>query len=182
MRVLIAPESRSGKRAPTDRSVPPRLVATLGVTITLALVLLLPASVAAHARLDRSLPAVDAVVESTPIEVRIWTSQELTLSGNRIQVTDAAGTRVDNDDARVDQSDPNRKQLAVSLQPLAPGAYLVTYTLASAEDGHSATDTFTFTLADTNITNEGATVEEIVATDGWGPGDAAVLSDSNASR
>jgi methionine-rich copper-binding protein CopC len=100
----------------------------------------------AHARLETANPAPDALVTEPLAELRVWTTQELTLSGNDLVVTDASGLRVDNADARVDQTDPNRKQLVASLQPLAAGAYTVTYTLTSAEDGHSYTDSYVFTV------------------------------------
>ena len=99
----------------------------------------------AHARLEAATPAPDAVV-APPSEVRIWFTQELTLSGNDIAVTDPAGARLDNVDARVDQTDPNRKQLVVTLQPLPAGTYLVTYTARSADDGHDYTDSYAFTV------------------------------------
>jgi methionine-rich copper-binding protein CopC len=100
----------------------------------------------AHARLERANPAPEAVIDTPPSEIRIWTTQELTLSGNAVAVLDAEGNRVDNGDARVDQSDPNRKQIAVTVPPLANGTYTVNFTLSSAEDGHSADDSYWFTI------------------------------------
>lgn len=104
----------------------------------------LPAS--AHARLARAEPAPGATILRAPSEVRIWTTQELTLSGNAMVVTDAAGARVDNGDARVDQTDPNRKQLVVSLSPLSSGTYTVSFTTSSAEDGDKFSDSFWFVV------------------------------------
>jgi len=102
--------------------------------------------VSAHSRLDRAEPAPDAVLAAGPAEIRIWFTQELTLSGNDLTVSDASGTRVDNLDAHVDQSDPDRKQLVVSTAPLTSGTYTVTWTSSSAEDGHPGTDSYTFTI------------------------------------
>jgi copper transport protein len=103
-------------------------------------------SVSAHSRLDRAEPAPDTTLASSPAEVRLWFSQELTLSGNDITVSDASGTRVDNVDAHVDQSDPDRKQLVVTTATLGTGTYAVTWTSSSAEDGHPATDAYTFSV------------------------------------
>jgi copper transport protein len=100
----------------------------------------------AHSRLERASPAPEAVIDTPPSEIRIWGTQELTLSGNSVAVLDAAGNRVDNGDARVDQSDPSRKQIAVTVPPLANGTYTVNFTLSSAEDGHAANDSYWFTL------------------------------------
>jgi methionine-rich copper-binding protein CopC len=122
-----------------------RILATL--MIGLFVFAVAPAgSVRAHARLDRANPAPESTIDTPPTEIRIWTTQELTLSGNSVVVLDAAGNRVDNDDARVDQSDPNRKQISVTVPSLSNGTYTVNFTLSSAEDGHSADDTYWFTL------------------------------------
>jgi methionine-rich copper-binding protein CopC len=121
---------------------------TLFGTLTIAVLLLFSVTAEralAHARLEAASPAPDAVV-APPSELRIWFTQELTLSGHDIVVTDAAGTRLDNADARVDQTDPNRKQLVVTLQPLPAGTYLVTYTARSADDGHDYTDSYSFSV------------------------------------
>jgi methionine-rich copper-binding protein CopC len=117
-------------------------------TLTIATLLLFSVTAEralAHARLESANPAPDTVVAPPP-ELRIWFTQELTLSGNDIVVTDAAGSRLDNADARVDQTDPNRKQLVVTLQPLPAGTYLVTYTARSADDGHDYTDSYSFAV------------------------------------
>jgi methionine-rich copper-binding protein CopC len=123
----------------------PRILALLLLAAG-ALLALPRTDVLAHARLETSNPAPDALVTEPLSELRVWATQELTLSGNDLVVTDVTGLRVDNGDAHVDQTDPNRKQLVASLQPLAAGAYTVTYTLSSAEDGHSYTDTYLFTV------------------------------------
>jgi methionine-rich copper-binding protein CopC len=111
-----------------------------------AVVLALPSGAGAHARLERAEPSPDATVSVAPVEVRIWTTEELTLSGNKIVVTDASGVRVDNDDARVDQSVANRKQMFVSLGALANGTYTVGYTTSSADDGHVWESSYSFTV------------------------------------
>jgi copper resistance protein C len=100
----------------------------------------------AHARPVQSDPAPDSIVAAVS-EVRIWFTQELTLRGNDIVVSDALGNRVDNADAAVDQTDPDRKQVVASVQPLVDGTYTVTWTSSSAEDGHPATESFVFSVA-----------------------------------
>src|SRR5215211_3726469 len=110
------------------------------LALSAALLIALPHDDAlAHARLAQATPAPDAVLAESPPEVRIWMTQELMLGGTTLAVGDVAGLRVDAGDPRVDQADPDRKQLVVSLPPLGPGTYSVTYTTVSAEDG----DTFT---------------------------------------
>ena len=116
------------------------------VIVALLLVATTAERVQAHARLEAANPGPDAVVPVAPAEVRIWFTQELTLRGHDIAVTDASGVRLDNADAQIDQTDPDRKQLFATLQPLPPGTYLVTYTARSAEDGHDYVDSYSFTV------------------------------------
>lgn len=119
----------------------------LTITLCILLLLLVPGGhLHAHARLDRSAPAAGATLDQPPVEVRIWATQELRLSGNALSVADSDGNQVDNGDGRVDQSDRNRKQLVVSLPQLSSGTYTVTFTTSSAEDGHDFTGSFIFTL------------------------------------
>jgi methionine-rich copper-binding protein CopC len=114
--------------------------------ITICALASFPSAALAHARLSQASPAPDGSVAGLG-EVRIWFTQELTLRGNDIVVTDEAGNRVDNADAHVDQSDPDRKQLVASVPSLPDGPYTVTWTSQSAEDGDSATDSYSFSIA-----------------------------------
>jgi methionine-rich copper-binding protein CopC len=128
------------------------------ILVTLAFSLLLLGVVpggdaSAHARLERANPAPEATIDMPPSEIRIWATQELTLSGNTVVVLDAEGNRVDNGDARVDQNDPNRKQIAVTVPALVNGTYTVNFTLSSAEDGHSADDSYWFAVEAAGATN-----------------------------
>ena len=124
-----------------------RLLLTI-FALSVALVVGLPnQSALAHARLEQASPAPDAVLALSPPEVRIWMTQELMLNGSGITVSDAAGLQVDSGDAHVDQTDPDRKQLVVTLPPLGAGTYTVTYTTVSAEDGDTFTDAFSFMVS-----------------------------------
>lgn len=123
-----------------------RQLLTLWALGVIALIGVSVSPVSAHSRLDRAEPAPNATMAASPAEIRIWFTQELTLSGNNLTVSDANGTQVDNIDAHVDQSDPDRKQLVVTTTPLGSGTYTVTWTSSSAEDGHPATDAYTFTI------------------------------------
>jgi copper resistance protein C len=119
----------------------------LSIVLTVALLILVPASLAsAHSRLESASPAPEATVPTGPAEIRIWMTQELTLSGNALTVTDADGNRVDNGDAQVDQSDPDRKQLVATLPALSNGIYTVNYTSSSADDGHTFDGSYWFTV------------------------------------
>lgn len=110
---------------------------------------LLPAGLAlAHAEIQRCEPSPGASLSTPPAEVRCWFTEELDPKGSTLAVTDAAGNPVDRGDGRVDLNDPDRKQMAASLDPtrLKPGTYTVRWRTRSAEDGDVAEGSFTFTL------------------------------------
>jgi methionine-rich copper-binding protein CopC len=120
-------------------------IATALLLFGVAMLGSMPPVAFAHARPTQASPAPDSM-SPPPTEIRIWFTQELTLRGNDIVVTDMSGARFDNADAHVDQSDSDRKQLVASLQPLSEGTYTVTWTSSSADDGHPATEAYTFTV------------------------------------
>ena len=97
----------------------------------------------AHARYERSEPMAGLMVDASPTVLRAWYTQELMLR-SAIAVVDEAGNQVDLGDGRVDQDDPSRKTMVVSLPPLPVGLYWVYYVASSAEDGHDEVGSFTF--------------------------------------
>ncbi len=113
-------------------------------TIALALLptLLLGAPAArAHAFLDHASPAVGSTLPRAPTKVSIWFTQELEPAFSSITVSDQAGNRVDGGDTKVDSGDATLLQ--VSLKPLPPGTYKVTWRVVSV-DTHPTDGTFTF--------------------------------------
>jgi methionine-rich copper-binding protein CopC len=113
----------------------------------LAAVLLAVAPVApafAHAFPDHSVPAVGGTITQSPAEIRIWFTQKLEPAFSVIEVTDASGGRVDQNDAKVDVQDPTL--LRVSVKPLAPGTYKVMWHVVSV-DTHATEGSFSFTVA-----------------------------------
>ena len=97
----------------------------------------------AHAFPERSEPRVGAVIRTAPTEVRVWFDGNIEPSFSRLTVADAAGHRIDRDDAHVDPR--NRRLLQVGLPPLPPGVYTVTWSVL-AVDGHKTQGDFKFTL------------------------------------
>jgi len=117
------------------------------VAAALAMMLLAAAPIApafAHAFPDHSVPAVGGTVTQPPSEIRIWFTQKLEPAFSAIEVTDASGTRVDQNDAQVDAQDPTL--LRVSVKPLAPGTYKVVWHVVSV-DTHATEGNFSFTVA-----------------------------------
>jgi methionine-rich copper-binding protein CopC len=121
----------------------------LATVTAIALLLLLPAGVLAHAELDVPTPADGATVEGTPDTVEGTFTQDMRSEGSSLQLRDAAGTLVG--EGGVDEADPRRMAID-SVPELAPGEYEVRWTTFSAEDGEGpirGTWTFTVTAAPT---------------------------------
>ncbi len=118
-----------------------RLIASLA-GLLLAAATVAPAF--AHAFPDHSVPAVGSTVTQPPAEIRIWFTQKLEPAFSAIEVTDASGTRVDQDDAKVDTQDP--ALLRVSVKLLTPGTYKVAWHVVSV-DTHATEGSFSFTVA-----------------------------------
>ncbi|MCC6176980.1 MAG: copper resistance protein CopC [Chloroflexi bacterium] len=127
----------------------------LAAACALSLMAFAHTSVFAHARFSHSDPPADSALDGTPFIMRAWFTQELTLHST-IRVVDAAGTQVDLGDGQVDQDDPDRKQMIVSLPELAPGVYTVEFVAESAEDGHPEPGTFAFGVGLTPPTADSA--------------------------
>jgi copper resistance protein C len=98
----------------------------------------------AHAFLDRSIPRAGSTVHRSPTRLRLWFSERLDPAFSKAEVLDANGKRVDKGDPQLDSAD--RKLLEVSLPPLAPGKYRVTWRVLSI-DTHVSKGEFTFDIA-----------------------------------
>jgi methionine-rich copper-binding protein CopC len=108
-----------------------------------ALLVLAAGGAAAHAFPERAEPRVGSVISSAPAEVRIWFDGALEPAFSRLSVSRGASERVDRGDSRVDPAD--RRLLRVSLLPLTPGSYTVTWSVL-AVDGHRTQGDYAFTL------------------------------------
>jgi methionine-rich copper-binding protein CopC len=98
----------------------------------------------AHAFLDKAAPPVGSTVHGAPPEVVLDFSAALEPSFSSVVVTNAAGTRVDRNDAHAAPNDV--KRFVVDLAPLPPGVYRVTWH-ATSTDTHKTEGSFTFTIA-----------------------------------
>jgi copper transport protein len=98
----------------------------------------------AHAQYIRSTPEQNSVVAQAPLEVLVWFTEAVELQFSEMQVLDAKGTRVDNNDFHHhgDTSNPG-----ITLQPNLPeGTYTVAWRVLSAVDGHRTAGTFAFSV------------------------------------
>ena len=104
---------------------------------------LVPTAALAHAVLVKAVPAQRAVLAEPPARVELWFNERLEPAYSRASVTDAAGVRVDLRDVAVAGDDPRR--LSLSLPPLGPGRYPVSFRVLSV-DGHVVESRVTFTV------------------------------------
>lgn len=114
------------------------------ILVTLALATVFVSVARAHAFLDHAIPAAGSAVHQSPTEVRLWFSERLDPPFSKAEVQDQSSKRVDNGNSQVDSDD--RKLLRISLPPLAPGRYRVTWRAVSV-DTHASTGEFTFDIA-----------------------------------
>jgi methionine-rich copper-binding protein CopC len=94
-----------------------------------------------HSGLQRAEPPVESKLKRPPSEVKLYFSERLEHDYSTVRVNDAAGARVDRQDAHVDPSNP--LLLRVTLQPLEHGAYTVIWRVLSV-DSHVTEGRFTF--------------------------------------
>lgn len=116
------------------------------VLLAFGLALLFPLIASAHAVLLRSDPAQDAVLTAPPHTVRMWFSEDLNPTFTTATVVNGQNRRVDMKDVHVAPGDT--KELDLTLQAnLPPAVYIVVYRTHSADDGHTQSGSFLFTVA-----------------------------------
>jgi methionine-rich copper-binding protein CopC len=124
----------------TSRPTRARFLALAAVA---ALVLLLPAAVAAHAELLETTPADGATVTGTPEELVAVFDDELVVDESSLSIRNAQGDRLAV--GHVDPDEPTH--LLISPVPeLAIGTYEMRWTAGTA-DGHVERGTWSFTVA-----------------------------------
>ncbi|MBN8872763.1 MAG: copper chaperone PCu(A)C [Rhodospirillales bacterium] len=124
--------------------------------LTVAAPLLLAASgpAWAHADLRSAAPAEGGTLTVAPTEVSLAFSESLEPRFSSIEITDAAGQRVDAGNAH---TVGDAQHFAVGLKTLAPGTYTVRWQ-ATSVDTHKTSGTYQFTLLATEST--GITVQQ----------------------
>jgi methionine-rich copper-binding protein CopC len=115
---------------------------TLGLLSAL-LMLAWPLAGNAHTHMEKSEPADKSVLTAAPTAIQLWFSEKISAEWSKIEVTDAAGTRVDKQQVTADSADP--KHIQTELNPLTAGEYQVKWNVISG-DGHRVKGTFSFTV------------------------------------
>jgi methionine-rich copper-binding protein CopC len=111
----------------------------------LAALALWPAAALAHAVLVKSVPAQRATLVEGPPRIELWFNERLEPAYSKASVTNEAGEQVDRRDVAVSSEDPRR--LSLSLPPLKPGRYTVSFRVLSV-DGHVVESRLSFTIKD----------------------------------
>src|ERR1700730_13407139 len=105
------------------------------------LLLALPATVLAHANLERAEPASGAQLDQPPRQLQLFFSEAVDSIFSRVQLLNAQRDAVDRGDSHVAPNDP--RSLVVSLPEQLPnGVYTVSWRTLSAVDGHTVNGAF----------------------------------------
>jgi methionine-rich copper-binding protein CopC len=131
----------------TGHTIPALRVVIHCLCLSAALVILPCPPAHAHARLTGSDPAADAILNEAPAQVRLRFNEPVEAEFSPVEVYDAAGDRVDEDDARVDPDDA-RVVLVGLGRDLPDGPYSVEWRVTSI-DGHVIEGTYEFAVGDT---------------------------------
>jgi methionine-rich copper-binding protein CopC len=116
----------------------------MSALLTLASALSFVPLAAAHAFLERAIPGAGSAVHEAPAQLKLWFSERLEPAFSNVEVQDSHHDRVDKGDSQVAGADA--KLLQISLPPLAPGKYHVTWRVLSV-DTHVAKGEFDFDIA-----------------------------------
>ncbi|MFT5643055.1 MAG: methionine-rich copper-binding protein CopC [Janthinobacterium sp.] len=98
---------------------------------------------AAHAGIQKSTPAANAMLVAAPPEIVLTFNEKIESAFSSITLTDANGKSIGAAKARIDASDPVTLRLAAPA--LSSGMYSVQW-IAVGHDGHRRTGKFKFTV------------------------------------
>jgi copper transport protein len=107
---------------------------------------LAPIWTGAHAELERSSPSADAILAAPPENLQLWFTERVATDPNppAISVTDEDGNKLDTTSVTVDPNDP--RHVTAGVSGFVTGTYTVSWTVQSADDGHSLSGTFGFRI------------------------------------
>ena len=124
------------------------------------LLLALPLPVGAHATPLVYAPEASSVLEEVPGSVRIEFSERVEPVASSIEVFGPDGAPAASGSARVDPADP--RAFSVALRSAGTGAYVVSWSVVSADDGHHTTGAFAFGVGSGSLTLGGSGQFQIV--------------------
>jgi copper resistance protein C len=110
----------------------------LAASVVIAFV---PISAFAHGKLESAVPAAGSTVDTAPDVLRLAFNEDLEAAFSNVKVSDASGTAVSKEKAKVDAS--NRRVLTIALPKLSSGSYSVQWAVMT-HDSHKTKGTYTF--------------------------------------
>lgn len=120
-----------------------RLIVLVAITCAFALMLWPGDRTSAHAFLDRSDPAANAIVSVAPDEVQLWFTERLEPKSTKASLVDHLGNTIPGTTYRIGDA----KELIVTLPGgLTNGTYSIVWQNISADDGHPASGYLPFTI------------------------------------
>jgi methionine-rich copper-binding protein CopC len=97
-----------------------------------------------HVHLEKSAPAANDTLATTPTSIRFWFSEPVELAVTTAKLASASGAAIALGAATRDAA-KDAPVVAPITKPLPAGSYVVTWSTA-ASDGHPAKGTFTFVV------------------------------------
>jgi copper transport protein len=122
-----------------------RLTISIWIVAVVVWLVFVPAALA-HANLVRSEPASNSAQKTSPPQVRVWFSENIEPGFSTVRVLDRSGAQVDKGDGRGMVDDP--KGFQVSVPDLPIGLYTVVWNVLSADDGHTTSGSYVFSVGD----------------------------------
>ena len=118
----------------------------VGVTALVVIVasLAITGTALAHALLVRSVPPANATLVQPPTQLDLWFSEPLEAGFSSVRLLTTSGAEVPLGKESVDPIDPTH--LTVSLDPLSPGIYTVSWATLSRADGHEWVGSYAFVV------------------------------------
>ncbi|HDR9249213.1 copper homeostasis periplasmic binding protein CopC [Burkholderia vietnamiensis] len=115
-----------------------RQLADLAAAGAIAIV---PVAALAHGKLEGAVPASGAVVDAAPEALRLTFNEDLEPTFSTIKVTDASGTSIAKEKAKVEAANP--RVMTVAVPKLASGVYAVQWAVMTS-DSHKTKGTYAF--------------------------------------
>lgn len=119
-----------------------RISQLIRLAIIVAVGLMLPALLKAHAQLQKTQPAAGETVSTAPPHIQLWFDEEVDVKVSKIELTGPSGKVALGPTHTMDA-----KSLVADLTgKLASATYTVNWQTAAADDGHVSKGDFKFTL------------------------------------
>lgn len=126
--------------------LPSRLLVVTAALAAVLLAIAFASSAQAHAELERSNPAADAILAAPPENLQFWFTEKISTDPRppTITVFDENGNKLDTTSVTVDPNDS--RHVIAEVSGFATGTYTVNWSEQSADDGHSLSGTFGFRI------------------------------------